>query len=441
MHILHNQATENENQLHSNTKDDLSDSTLILFMTGLLVSDVVRESMTNYEWDDLVLNLLEGWSAGLLSGSIPFRMICALVAAGLINFTKPSLFSKRFDRFPTILNFYQRLPSIVARRIWAERAAVPTTSRYIQALLELFTSVKNIGWDKFHPISFDAATPSIATTKKAVNWEEEESWIQSDDGWQIWLGVVEYFPVESLSDLPRSTVSSMMDEGKGPPMLREGCLVCRGIDWDLNNDDDDRKGYEIEKLALKNKISSKNSDISNKEAISLETEQLPLKKKRTRSAPKLPLGTVLSIESWDGVPGMGRRVRWHRSGKENIYRFGGGGGKFDICHVEPNEKKTKILQKHPYPESLEQIMSRNGFGKGRKFNLTLRIHPNGEKLINEDNSVDEVHKGVLEWPDFGAGMSVSCVFHADGAMTLKELSLLYGSKHSGWEARFGQPGK
>ena len=36
-------------------------------------------------------------------------------------------------------------------------------------------------------------------------------------------------------------------------------------------------------------------------------------------------------------------------------------------------------------------------------------------------------------------MSVECRFHEDGAISLMEKELIFGSKDSGWESRFGQP--
>jgi hypothetical protein len=62
------------------------------------------------------------------------------------------------------------------------------------------------------------------------------------------------------------------------------------------------------------------------------------KKPKKLPNPKLPVGTVISVEAWNGVPGLGRRVKWDRSGIESVYRYGGDGGRYDIGHVEVNEK-------------------------------------------------------------------------------------------------------
>ena len=62
------------------------------------------------------------------------------------------------------------------------------------------------------------------------------------------------------------------------------------------------------------------------------------KKKKKSPSPKLPIGTVLSVVPWNGVPASARRVRWHLTGEEKVYRYGGDGGRYDISHVEVNEK-------------------------------------------------------------------------------------------------------
>lgn len=130
---------------------------------------------------------------------------------------------------------------------------------------------------------------------------------------------------------------------------------------------------------------------------------------------------------------MARRVRWHLTGKEDLYRYGGDGGCFDIVHVETNEKETRVKKKHPYPETSEQCASRHGFGIKRKLNVILRLC--NSPLRSGQTNCD----GILEWPDYGAGVRVDCTFFSDGAVSVTEKEVLYGSPDSGWEARFGQP--
>lgn len=279
--------------------------------------------------------------------------------------------------------------------------------------------------------------------------------------------------------LPFCTHSS----GEGPPFLKEGCIVMRGADWDSDNNEDGRDLWETDKNEKRQRAEEEEKEEQRREEEEEEREraeeerkraeeeakaeeqkeasetdsidpaddslpvdhppkkEAPKKKKKRKlvvAKSKLPLGTVVSIEPWDGVPAMGRRVRWHLTGEEGVYRFGGGGGCFDIIHVEANDKETRVKKKHPYPESLEQCASRCGFGKRRNINVILRLRNcplrNGERVASDVRC-----DGILEYPDFGAGVRVDCTFYPDGAISIAEEDVLYGFKESGWDARFGQP--
>ena len=88
----------------------------------------------------VAIDLFGSWSVGLLSASVPWRMICANTASGILTLYPESL-SKAMSRLPTLESYLERLEGTVARRVWAERAAVPITSRYVQAKIELLCSV------------------------------------------------------------------------------------------------------------------------------------------------------------------------------------------------------------------------------------------------------------------------------------------------------------
>ena len=281
-------------------------------------------------------------------------------------------------------------------------------------------------------------------------------------------------------------------------MLREGCYVMRGTDWSHKGsgaeegDDDGKKLYEAEKAkrekekrrveeeakdgnanagnpadteednnamdgegeetdptdsappdpaAESSNVASADTDSSDppKEGQTDGDTKKKQKKKKIPS-PKLPFGTVLSIEPWNGQPGLGRKIRWNLTGKEGIYRYGGDGGRYDICHVEINEKHTRVKKKHPLPESAEQCTARHGFGANKKYSVILRLRRCGLIVKSDDGKEEEEQRaGILELPDFGAGIRVDCTTHSDGAITVAEKDLVYGSKDSGWEARFGQP--
>jgi hypothetical protein len=233
------------------------DARLVSFLTGLLLSEPVAKSVENFE--EYQIELFEAWSVGLLSASLPWRMICALTTAGILNQCSSAL-SETVKSFPTLSRYYSRLRSTVSRRIWAERAASPVCSRYCQAMVELLCSVTRAVNDEkvILPLSFmttwksiavDAAMPlPMPETNSTCNWEVEDGWVSSDRGWELWTGTMERFAVEWKSP-SQSAIRTLMEGGDGPPMLREGCNVIRGVDWDeakFRNDDGKDK-YENEK--------------------------------------------------------------------------------------------------------------------------------------------------------------------------------------------------
>lgn len=477
------------------------DARLASYLTGLLLSS--RSQIGADEFSYLQGQLASAWSIGLLSASMPWRMISGFTVAGILN-QNPGVLSILLSYSPTVTRYFGRLPSTTARRIWAERAASPICSRYTHAMLELLTSVQRAIHSSlelpedftryWYQTNVDAATPiplqsilqsSITESASSSSWECGEGFMSRDDSWVVWTGAVDYLPIDW--EVPsRSAVRSLMDAGEGPPMLWEGCFVMRGPDWDQNTLTHDEDGKPIYDAKKSKKDAEKRLHDKRKEdsvlpgseqdpsaahiqneinpadpedvteltpvhmeldaSLSPETNEDPPgegtsknQAKKKIPSPKLPLGTVLAVEPWNGVEGMGRRVRWHLTGEESVYRFGGDGGRYDVCHVEANEKQTRVKKRHPLPESAEQCAARHGFGARKSYSVILRIYYGGR--INEDVDRDNEVKcqGILEWPDFGAGAEVTCIFHQDGAVTIQENKLLFGAKDFGWEARFGQP--
>ena len=446
-------------------------------------------------FDDVQCELAECWSVGLLSASLPWRMICAYTVAGILN-ENPQALASILSCSPTLLRYFGRLPSTVTRRIWAERAAAPVCSRYVQSMVELVAAVRRATqlidplpeeflsrWchtdvDSATPVPFELSVLPVSN-RVTSNWESDEGFISSDSGWEVWVGSVE-LPAVKWKTPTRSGVRALVDAGQGPPRLCEGCFVLRGVDWrDRCSNEDGHDKYEEEKAKRDKEIDQPSEHEKSRESGPLpisdgdgsatdevdvdpaaETEHAPCepaeepridsitdnsetaeaqkkKKKRRVSSPRLPLGTVLSVEPWDGVPAMARRVRWELTGKEGIYRYGGGGGKFDLCHVETNAKQTRVKKKHPLPESLEQCAARHGFGARRLFKILLRLSCSSQDSAEPKG--DRARLGILEWPDFGAAVRVSVTHSSNGRVYLKEEDLLFGAKDSGWEIRFGHP--
>jgi hypothetical protein len=457
------------------------DARLTCWTSGLLLSSPVANAVDNFV--EIQSDLFEAWSVGLLSASLPWRMICAFTSAGILNLLPSALISV-VRSLPTIGRYFARLRGTVARRVWGERAAMPVCSRYSQAMVELLCSVTRAVDSVNLPPSFyvhwnlesvDAATPLALPNRKELqvsDWEVEDGWVSSDRGWEIWTGTVEVLEVDWKTPT-RSAVRSLMEGGDGPPMLREGCMVMRGLDWEeaKNDNDDGKDEYELQKkkrdeekrsregvpeTTLEIDPATDKADTSEEPAeesqsgdhkpdLAVSDDDAALSdnsrknKKKKIASPKLPVGVVISIEPWDGVPAMARRVRWHLTGIEKVYRYGGDGGRYDLSHVEVNEKATRVRKRYPLPESAEQCAARHGFGMAKRHSILLRLKrcANIDVAVEVGNGINV--EGIMEWPEFGAGILVDCLLKPCGSVVLQEKDLLYGSKDSGWEARFGQP--
>ena len=438
------------------------DARFLSFVTGILLNARINAPFRS---ESLEVGLFQAWSVGLLSASLPWRMVSALTVSTILERT-PTVFAKALT--PTLARFYGRLHGTLARRAWAERAAYPICSRYFQAMLELLFSVrKSVKGLSGLPDYFsrywgvyevEASSPRCLPSEdpESMDWQSEEGWIANEE---VWTGHLIYDEL-SWSKPGRSSVRPLTD-GEGPPMLREGCTVMRGPDWPKasNRNEDGFDVYETAKkkrdheVKLSKDASSSNEDIpkSEYEESGRETAELPKsdaskskdeekpeenpgskKAKKKIPHPKLPLGRIVSIEPWNGVPAVGRRVRWQLTGDEEVYRFGGDGGKHDIVHVETNGRGTKVIKKYPFPETSEQCAARRGFGTKKSYSLLLRFK-------RPLDTTRRMTSAIMELPDFGAAVKVSVRLNSDGSVAVREEEILFGSKDSGWEARFGQP--
>jgi len=355
--------------------------------------------------------------------------------------------------------------------MWAERASAPICSRYSQSLTELVSAINaamsfapSEFFKKWNTIQVDASMPipldSQLSGNNAADWISEEGWASDSRKWNIWTGSVRYDAVD-WSQPTRSSVPPLMDGGDGPPLLDEGCFVVRGIDWgkpgsgaaEPNEDgkdmyDEEKRKRLEEKRQMKEEASHVAASVPNPvedghspddpaesehEVVSepIGDDSRVATKKKKLPSPKLAIGTVIGVVPWNGCEGLGRRVRWHLTGIESTYRYGGDGGRFDLCHVETNKKRTKIKKRHPLPESKEQCAVRHGFG--RKHSLTVLLR---HRFVEAQSQ----SLGILEWPDFGAGVLVLCKQDTERQqVTVEEKQLLFGSKDAGWEVRFGSP--
>mmetsp|Transcript_40145 Transcript_40145/g.94373 ORF Transcript_40145/g.94373 Transcript_40145/m.94373 type:complete len:717 (-) Transcript_40145:3656-5806(-) len=465
--VSNDSSSDMESSLFNPVTEDTSDIRLAAFLTGLLLSKPVQKKMGQDNWSLIASDLFEGWSVGLLSACMPFRMICAFTCAGLLNIV-PSALGRCIERLPTLQKYFERLASSTARRMWAERAAMPVSSRYLESMVELMCSVRRSGFPLLKHICYDSATPLPLESPSEDDVDLDKCFVSSDEQWEVWTGIVEYHTIDWELP-PKSGVRKEVDNGEGPPDLREGCYVLRGENWNSGDDDgkellekrEEAKNNEEKELDFDKEKESvgktkedeqENTSTESKEASGVaspteidptEEKSVPIpeetlvkspRKKKKKIKPKLPYGTVLGITTWKEIPGLGRKVKWHATNIEKNYRYGGDGGCYDLVHVDLNEKKNKA-KLYPHPESAEACAARHDFGVNKKFNILLRM----VKEFRNNEKGERLHVGVVEWPDFGAGIKCEFCHLLDGSVILTEKTLLWGSKDSGWEARFGCP--
>lgn len=88
--------------------------------------------------------------------------------------------------------------------------------------------------------------------------------------------------------------------------------------------------------------------------------------------------------------------------------------------------------------AIEQCAARHGFGMAKCQSVLLRLRRSEKEKKTDDGEVVIHREGIMELPEFGSGIYVNCTFKPDGSFVLHEKHLLYGSKDSGWQARFGK---
>lgn len=116
-------------------------------LSSWLTNALLTSVLTTSHRDPVLTSLFNSWAKGLLSPSMPFRMLSCAHCAGILNAWGA--------RAPALLNdvvkpglvarYLRRLGRIVERRIWAERAQAPVYSKYLQLMVELLVAVEHNG--------------------------------------------------------------------------------------------------------------------------------------------------------------------------------------------------------------------------------------------------------------------------------------------------------
>lgn len=149
------------------------------------------------------------------------------------------------------------------------------------------------------------------------------------------------------------------------------------------------------------------------------------------------IGVVEGISPWSGVDGEGMSVRWPN---DSLYTYRwGADGNFDLIHVEVDEE-GKVVHHYPTPKTKQD--DEGSFGS--ELHLGVLIHLFDSKSMKENDYETSKVSGTMEWPDYGAEVSIVGLKYPDGALCIQELQMLRGNPDMGWSLRFGtekwQPG-
>ncbi|CAM9138781.1 unnamed protein product [Choristocarpus tenellus] len=552
---------------------------LVTWITSVLLGGDVDQAEGGGK---LACFLLETWVCGLSSADMNLKLTAFSVISAILQglvfchdgapppedadaSSEKKASEKDKARRRRVMDYLDKLPvtrlhALTLSRLWTERASQPVMSRYVQALVELSITIRlsqdSVSLDPTRSASDhrnsstlqdlppDASMPRMLppppperVAERDFCHEWDSGLVMSDEGWELWSGVVKQHKVkwakgggsastESISEHLRSA----HDSSDSPPLLLPGCKVIKGPDWssayanpctaseetntsqcqeygdgredvintgensssvvpelgrdNLAMDTDDSKSEEslrqgeqdaqedvMEEIKygggiLEENLEGAGGDVGqeddNREKLEGDIHSsLSPTSLTSGTISRNPVGTVEEIISWEGNPGLGRRVRWPDNSVGD-YRWGGEGC-LDLVHVEVDDDGN-VKKRHSPPQTRESVAAKHGFGAVMTYGVLLRIRPSSANPVSSGRSLHgqpgdicfdvansqegtgvEGHspgmpvafEGVLEWPDFCAAARVVGLRWADGTLEFREESLLSGTADLGWLARFG----
>ena len=224
------------------------DIRFVSWLSGLLMT-----VFGGSEVENIAETLFHLWCPGLLSSSMPFRLITQSHVAIFLNHSDFDL-----PKNGAVRRWFSRLRGRVVRRLWCERASAPVYSRYLQTLVDLLVASKerlvraskaaDEDFDVVGNLKLDSTVPCLLP-RPYLGIDDH---VVTDD----WLVFRSYFSIAAVEDPALEAVKKlgmgirgMMDGGEGPPMLDVGMTVLRGEDW--NNEEYGREdGWEEKKAEV-----------------------------------------------------------------------------------------------------------------------------------------------------------------------------------------------
>jgi len=148
------------------------DAKFISLLTGAIISGPMTKEILSQETRERIASeLFEAWSVGLLSRSMPWRMVSSMTLSVILNSCHLD-WDVKVPSINSLTKVLRNLKTTTVRRLWAERAAFPICSRYLQSLIDLNSSIKRI--TSLHELvccslSNDACAPKEITFEEELN--------------------------------------------------------------------------------------------------------------------------------------------------------------------------------------------------------------------------------------------------------------------------------
>ena len=349
----------------------------VLWITRLIVLSW-RSDPPYRDSNAIMMHVFQAWYFGLRSPSTVFKSLAARVLSVLVQ-NVWSLKPGPISDFKSLVD-YPRIYRLTLSMLSEERRLAPTCSEYFINIADLTMSLTTI----------ESATSMLIEESRTHDGVFESSMrnrLYSDDSLDFWSGRITQNPTAAFID--------MIDSIHDPPLLAEGCLVCRS---NLTSNAFDNGNF-VGKF-----VASADANVE--------------------------LGRVIDyLKTGESTSDSTRVVRWD-SGAVEIVRWNIADGEFDVRHVEVDELGN-LCRIFPLPLSTLDKEKIRILKSNYTHGVILRTNPDAFTGDTAESS------GVMEWPEIGSCVLVSICRIGSSAYSITEKFFLSGMQCShGWLSRF-----
>ncbi|KAH9090669.1 hypothetical protein Ae201684P_014464 [Aphanomyces euteiches] len=367
--------------------------------------------------------LVQAWSHALKSPSMSLKEKAYRILSGLI----PHVPSTQLTTFPV-----SRLKALTCARLSKEYINFPVTSKYLQSLMELTSTLS---------FSVSVAAPSLeARIAQSIKVQEFLEQLPRMANLPVTLSTEdEDMSTEDRNAPPPSTTvaaapltlpavnASFLTPAQQSILLaaQYGFKVQahewpHGFEMGVMSDEVSQfwSGQLIHSLQPLPPPSAVETPPPPPLTIGCKVMRGPNWKWRDQDGGPGSIGTVEGISPWSGIEGEGMSVRWANDALYT-YRWGAD-GQYDLVHVEVDGENQVV---HTYPTPNNQPPSKQQIHLG----VIFRLHSTDANGIS----------GVVEYPDMNAVVAVVGRVENHNTIQLLEIGLVQGDVDMGWSIKFG----